>query len=91
MTSLENAINLGYLFLTIKSKKEKEKPSIHAPLSSACIGMFQFIQKSIFDHNTCTLNLSQKTGTVDVHYVNCPIWGWNNSLRLPTVEKHAWI
>ena len=19
-------------------------------------------------------------GTVDVHYVNCPIWGWNDSM-----------
>ena len=50
---MEKAINLGYLFLTFKPKK---KPSIHAPLSSACIGMFQFIQKSVFDPNTCTLN-----------------------------------
>ena len=56
MTSLEKAINLGYLFLTFKPKKEKEKKSIHAPLSSAYIGMFQFIQKSVFDPNTCTLN-----------------------------------
>ena len=50
MTSLEKAINLGYLFLTFKPQK---KISIYAPLSSACIGMFQFIQKSVFDPNTC--------------------------------------
>ena len=79
MTSLEKAINLGYLFLTFKPKTKKT--SINAPLSSACIGMFQFIQKSIFDPNTCTLNWTPITGTVDVHWVNCPIWGWNNSLK----------
>ena len=60
MTSLEKAINLGYLFITFKhkkkEKKQEKKPSIHAPLSSACIGMFQFIQKSVFDPNTCTKN-----------------------------------
>ena len=53
MTSLEKAINLGYPFLTYKPKRKK--PSVHALLSSACIGMFQFIQKSVFDPNTCTL------------------------------------
>ena len=77
MTSLEKAINLGYLFLTFKPPK---KSSIHAPLSSACIGVFQFIQKSVFDANTCTLNWAPITGTVDVHWVNFPIWGWNNSV-----------
>ena len=53
MTFLEMSINLGYLFLTFKPQKNI---SIHAPLSSACIGVFQFIQKSVFDPNTCTLN-----------------------------------
>ena len=68
MTSLEKAINLGYLFLTFKPKKQKQKnQSMHAPLSSACIGMFQFIQKSVFEPNTCTLNWVPLTGTVDVH------------------------
>ena len=76
MTSLEKAINLGYLFLTYKPKK---KPSIHSPLSSACIGMFHFFQKSIFDPNTCTLKWAPIMGFVDVHQVNCPIWGWHNS------------
>ena len=56
MTSLEKAINLGCLFLTFKPPKTKQKPSIYAPLSSACIGTFQFIQKSVSDTNTCTLN-----------------------------------
>ena len=40
MTSLEKAINLGYLFLTIKPKK---KPSIHAEESGACIDVFFFV------------------------------------------------
>ena len=65
MTSLEKAITLQYLFLTYKPKEKK--PSIYAPLSSACIGMFQFIQKSVFDPNTCTLILAPIMGTVDVH------------------------
>ena len=65
MTSLEKDINLGYLFLTFKPKKKK--PSIHAPLYHACIGMFQFIQISVFDPSTCTLNGSPITVTVDVH------------------------
>ena len=55
MTSLEKSINLGYLFLTFIQKQNK-KTSIHAPLSSACTGVFQFIHKSVFDPNTCTLN-----------------------------------
>ena len=63
MTSLEKAINLGYLFLTFKLKKL----SIHAQLSSTFIGMFQFIQKSVFDSNICTLHRVPLTGTVDVH------------------------
>ena len=54
MTSLEKAINLGYLFITLTPPQKKI--SIHAPLSAACIGMFQFIQKSVFAPNTCTLN-----------------------------------
>ena len=57
MTSLVKAINLGYLFLTLKpNKKNKKNISMHAPLSAACIGRFQFIQKSVFDPNTYTLN-----------------------------------
>ena len=76
MTSLEKASNLGYLFITFKPEKN---PSMHAPLSSACIGMFQFIQKSVFYPNICTLNLDPLTGTINVNQVNCPIWGLNNS------------
>ena len=41
--------------------------------------MFKFIQKSVFDPNTWTLNWVPLMGTFDVHYVNCPICGWNNS------------
>ena len=67
MTSLEKAINLGYLFLTLKPKYIYIYISIHAPISAACIGMFQFIQKSVFDPNTFTLNWVPLTGTVDVH------------------------
>ena len=51
MTSLEEAINLGYLFLTLK-----KYISIHVALSASFIGMFQFIQKIVIDPNTCTLN-----------------------------------
>ena len=69
MTSLEKAINLWYLFLTYKPGKKLKNPSIHAPLSSACIGMFQFFQKSIFDPNTCTLQRAPIMGFVDVHYL----------------------
>ena len=64
MTSLEKAIDLGYLFLTLKPQKNI---SIYAPLSDECIDMFQFIQKSVFEFNTCTLNWAPLTGTVDVH------------------------
>ena len=66
MTSLEKAIILGTYFLPLNTHK-KQKKSIHAPLPSTCIGMFQFMQKSVFDHNTCTLSLSPLTGAVDVH------------------------
>ena len=54
MTSQEKAINLQYLFHTNKPGGGGD-PSINSPLSSACIGMFQFFHKSIFDPNTCTL------------------------------------
>ena len=54
MTFLEKAISLGYLFLTLK--KPQKNILIHAQLFAACIGLFQFIKKSVFDPNTCTLN-----------------------------------
>ena len=41
--------------------------SILAPLSAAHIDTFQFIQKSVFDYNTCTANRSPLTGNWDVH------------------------
>ena len=50
----------GTFFLPINWKEKK--PSIHSPLSSACIGMFQFFQKIIFDPNTCTLPKSPNNG-----------------------------
>ena len=56
MTCLEKAINLGCLFLTLKPPKKKKHIPINAPLSAACIGMFQFIQMSVFDPNTFSLN-----------------------------------
>ena len=66
MTSLEKAINLGYIFLTLIPPPKNIE--IHAqPLSATCIGMFQFIQKSVFEPNTCTLNWVPLTGTNDVH------------------------
>ena len=40
MTSLEKAINLGYLFLTFKPKNNKLNIPIHATESGACIDMF---------------------------------------------------
>ena len=64
MTSPEKAINLGYLFITLKPQKNI---SINAPLSAACIVLFQFIHKSVFDPNTCTLNGVPLMGTIDVH------------------------
>ena len=45
MTSQEKAINVQYHFLTYKPEKN---PSIHAPLSFECIGMFQFISEKYF-------------------------------------------
>ena len=48
MTSQEKAINLRYLFLTYKPEKKEKNPSIHSPLSSACIGMFQFFSEKYF-------------------------------------------
>ena len=65
MTSLGKAINLGYLFLTLEPKQKNIL--LHAPLSAAYIDMFQFIQKSVFDPNKCTLNWVSVMGTVDVH------------------------
>ena len=57
MTSLKNAINLRYIYIYLKTKINKNQNiSIQAQLSAARIDIFQFIQKSIFDYNTCTAN-----------------------------------
>ena len=52
---------------------------VWASLPAAHTDIFQFIQKSVFDQNTCTVNWVPLTGGFDIHLVNCPIWGWNNS------------
>ena len=79
MTYLKKAINLGYLFLTFKPEKEKNHQNMHHFLLHVlvCFNLFRIF----FDPNTCTLNCAQITGTVDVHQVNCTIWGWNNSVE----------
>ena len=52
MTYLEKFINLW-----VKNKINKNKNiSIRAPLSAAHVDIFQFIQRSVFDYNTCTAN-----------------------------------
>ena len=76
MNSLKKAINLRYIYLTMKPKKNI---SVRAPLCDVHTDIFQFIQESVFDHNTCTVNWVPLTGEFDIHYVNFPIWGWNNS------------
>ena len=85
MTSLEKAINLGYLFLTYKLKKKKNNPSIHAPIYSACFVMFQFIQKSVFDPNTCNLILAPILGTVWCPLVKLSNLGLEHLSNLPTL------
>ena len=46
---------------------KNQKISILAPLSAALIDIFKFIQKSVFDYNTCTKNSAPLTGNVDRH------------------------
>ena len=54
MAYLEKAIKLRYIYLTLKQKLVKVK--IRAPISAACIDIFQFIQKCVFDYNARTAN-----------------------------------
>ena len=57
-------VHISYL----KSKMNKNQNiSIRAPLSVASIDIFQLIQKSVFDYNTCTANLVLLTGNCDSH------------------------
>ena len=56
MTSLKKEINLQYIYLTLKPKLKKPNRSIPTPISAAHIDIFQYIQKSVFDYNTCTAN-----------------------------------
>ena len=51
-------------YLTLKKIKNL---SIWAPLSDAYISIFQFIQKFVFDHNTCTVNWVPLMGKFDSH------------------------
>ena len=62
MTSLKKYIDLQYIYLTLKLKKNI---SIWAPISAAHIDIFKFIQKIIFDYNTCTVKWFLLTGNVD--------------------------
>ena len=56
MTSLKTAINLQHIYLTLKNINKNKNISIQAPLYADRIDIFQFIQKSVFDYNTCTAN-----------------------------------
>ena len=85
MTNQEKAINLWYLFLTYKPEIYIYNPSIHSPLSSDCIGMFQFFQKSIFDPNTCTLPKSPNNG-----FRWCPL-GKLSHLRLEQLHGTQYV
>ena len=67
MTSQEKAINLGYLFLTYKPKIKIKNPSIHAPLSSASTGMFQFFRKVFLTPIHVPHQRAPIMGFVDVH------------------------
>ena len=48
-------------------KKIKLNISVWAPLSAAHTDIFQYIQKSAFDYNTCTTNAVPLTGNCDRH------------------------
>ena len=54
-------------------------PSIHAPFSSASIGTFHFSEKIFLTPIHVHYQRAPIMGFIDVHQVNCPIWGWNNS------------
>ena len=50
------------MYLTLKLANKNQNISVPAPLSDAHTEIFQFIQKSVFDYNTCTLNSVPFTG-----------------------------
>ena len=56
MTSLKKANN-----------NKNQNTSERAPPSTSHTDIFQFIQKSVLDHNTCTVNLILLTVNVDSH------------------------
>ena len=80
MTSKKKAIILRRIYLTLKPKLIKnQNTSIWALLYAAHIDILQFIQKSVFDYNTCTANWVPLTGNCDNHLLIFLIWGWNHS------------
>ena len=48
MTYMKKAINLRYIYLTLKPTK-KQNIYIQAPPYAACIDILQFIHKRVFD------------------------------------------
>ena len=66
MTSLEKGNYFTVHIYYLKTKKNKNlNISVRAPLSAAHTDIFDFFHKSIFDHNTCTVNWVPLTGNVD--------------------------
>ena len=57
-------------------------------LYAAHIDIFQFIQKSDFESNTCTANWAPLTGNYDSHQLIFLIWGWNHSVAL---SSYMWV
>ena len=55
-------------YILLKDKMNKNQNiSIWAPHYTAHIDIFQFIQKSVFDYNTCTENWVPLMGNCDSH------------------------
>ena len=55
------------IYLTLNQNNKNLNISIRAPLSADHIDIFQFIQKSVFDYNTCTKNGVPVMGNCDSH------------------------
>ena len=68
MTSSEKGHYFTVYISYFKTKINKNRNIlIRAPNSAAHVDRFQFIQKMVFDYNTCIANLVPSTGSFDIH------------------------
>ena len=86
MTSQDKAINYGTFFLSInRGKNKKTHQYMHLFLMHVLVCFNSFINVFLTPIHV-PYQRAPIMGFVDVYYVNCSIWGWNNS-----TNKHNFL